>query len=223
MQLDVADLGPSERYKLLTGSVTPRPIAFVSTLSPDGRGNLAPFSFFNGAGASPMTVVFSPVTKPDGTDKDTLRNLLPESEGGRGEFVVNLAVEAYAHRMAACAESLPYGEDELAFAGLTAAPSVRVAPPRVADSPVAFECRTLQVVRLAPGVPMSGNLVIGEVVFVHVADELIDDRLRIDQAKLGTLGRMGGAAYCRTRDRFDMTRGQAALDAGLPPELGPGD
>lgn len=216
MKLDPAKMKTGERYRILTGAVTPRPIALVSSCDAAGRVNLAPFSFFNGVSASPMAVVFSPVTKNDGSDKDTLRNVLPKDEGGTGEFVLNLAVEAYAQKMAGCAEDLPPGESEFELVGLTAAPSEVVAPPRVAQSPIAFECRTLQVIRLAPGVPLSGNLVIGEVVFMHVRDDLLDAAHHIDQAKLGTLGRMGGPTYCRTTDLFDLPRGRPALAARLP-------
>src|ERR1043165_190163 len=101
MELDPLALAPADRYKLLIGCIVPRPIALVSSVSPDGRPNLAPFSFFNGIGSDPMTLLFCPVNSPDGTKKDTLRNVdLPE-EDGTGEFVVNVATEAYARRVAA--------------------------------------------------------------------------------------------------------------------------
>lgn len=216
MKLDPSQLSAGQRYKLLVGCVTPRPIALVSSISADGRTNLAPFSFFNGLSAEPMAVMFSPFTKSDGGDKDTTTNVLPIEEGGRGEFVINLAVEGNVRRMAGCAEDLPYGESEFDFAGLTAVESDVVAPPRVAESPVAFECRTLQVLRLAPNVPMSGNLVIGEVVAVHIEDRLIDAQFRVDQALLNTVGRMGGPTYCRTTEQFQLGRGLAALN-GLAP------
>ena len=216
MKLDATQLSTAEKYRLLSGCITPRPIAFVSSISPDGHVNLAPFSFFNGVSAAPMAVVFSPLTKPDGSEKDTLRNCAPASEGGTGEFVLNLAVEGYAQKMAACAEDLPYGEDEFAFAGLEPAASEVVRPPRVAASPIALECRTLQVVRLAPNVPMSGSLVIGEVVFIHADDAILDDKLHVQQDALHTLGRLGGPLYCRTREQFAMKRGQAALDEAPP-------
>src|SRR4051812_13402193 len=106
MELDPAALSPSDRYKLLIGAIVPRPIAVVSTISPDGRPNLAPFSFFNGIGSNPMTLLFCPVNALDGGEKDTLRNCKPVAEGGMGEFVVNAAVEAYERQVAACAEPL---------------------------------------------------------------------------------------------------------------------
>ncbi|CAN0589619.1 unnamed protein product, partial [Laminaria digitata] len=112
MKLDPSRLSAGQRYKLLVGCVTPRPIALVSSISADGRTNLAPFSFFNGISADPMAVMFSPFTKSDGGDKDTTANVLPVAEGGRGEFVINLAVQGNVRRMAACAEDLPYGDSE---------------------------------------------------------------------------------------------------------------
>ncbi|MBX3269476.1 MAG: flavin reductase family protein [Sandaracinaceae bacterium] len=221
MELNPDELGAAERYKLLTGVVTPRPIAFVSTRSPDGRDNLAPFSFFNAVCSTPMSLVFSVGTPADGRDKDTLVNARPPAEGGLGCFVVNVAVEAYARQMAACAEELPYGESELALAGFTAAPSRRVAAPRVRQSPVSFECETTHVVALGEG-PGSGRLVIGRVVHVWIRDDLVDERLRVDQAKLATIGRIGGERYCRTREVFSLPRGVAslALDPPFPEDVG---
>jgi flavin reductase (DIM6/NTAB) family NADH-FMN oxidoreductase RutF len=205
-------LEPRDRYKLLIGGVVPRPIAFVSTISPEGALNLAPYSFFTAVGSNPMTMLFCPATLPDGADKDTLANCLPRDEGGVGEFVINVAVEGYARKVAAAAEPLPHGESEFDLTALTPVPSSKVRPPRVAESPVCYECETLQVLRMAPGEPASGNVVIGRVVCVHVDDELIDERFRIDPEVLGAFGRMGGFEYCRTRDRFEMPRGRAALE-----------
>lgn len=211
MELDPARLPASDRYKLLIGCIVPRPIAFVSTRSPDGRLNLAPFSFFCGVGSNPMTLLFCPANKPDGSEKDSLRNAKPVAEGGTGEFVVNVASAAYAPKVAAAAEPLGYGESEFELAGLTPAPSRVVKAPRVAESPVAFECRTLSVVRTNAGHALGGNIVLGEVVHVYVRDDLINERLHTDPAKLDAIGRMGGLTYCRTRDRFEMPMGRAAL------------
>ena len=215
MELDPASLSIADRYKLLIGCIVPRPIAFVSTVSPDGRPNLAPFSFFNGIGSNPMTLLFCPVSLPDGRDKDSLRNAELPERGGVGEFVVNVATEEYARQVAAAAEMLPYGESEFALVGLTPAPSTRVRPPRVAESPVAFECRTREVVRLNPGADRSGNIVIGEVVHVYVRDDLINDRYHVDPEILHAIGRMGGPVYTRTRERFEMPMSREALK--LPP------
>jgi flavin reductase (DIM6/NTAB) family NADH-FMN oxidoreductase RutF len=211
MEIDPARLAVPDRYKLLIGCIVPRPIAFVSTISPDGRTNLAPYSFFNGIGSDPLSLLFCPVNKPDGTEKDSLRNAKPVVEGGTGQFVVNAAVEAYAPRVAAAAEALPYGESEFDLAGLAPAASRVVCAPRVAMSPVSLECETTHVVRLNPGKAGGGNVVIGRVVWIHVADGLVDERLRVDPAKLAAIGRMGGTAYARTRDLFDLPSGRAAL------------
>jgi flavin reductase (DIM6/NTAB) family NADH-FMN oxidoreductase RutF len=215
MELDPAGLTIAERYKLLIGCIVPRPIALVSSVSPDGRLNLAPFSFFNGIGSDPMSLLFCPVNKPDGSEKDTLRNVKPAAEGGVGEFVVNVVTEDYGRRMAAAAEPLEYGTSEFEFVGLHPAPSIRVRPARLAESPVAFECRTLRIVRLNPGVAGGGNVVIGEVVHVFVRDDLINERLHTDPEKLRVIARMGGTTYARTRDRFDMPQGRAALGSAL--------
>ncbi len=211
MQLNPDDLSQAERYKLLIGCIVPRPIAFVSTVSPDGQVNLAPFSFFNGAGSSPMTVLFCPANRPDGGDKDTLRNCKPSADGGVGQFVVNAATEAYRRKVAAAAEPLAPGESEFELSGLSPAPSAVVRPPRVAESPWSFECETVQVVRTNPGAPAGGNIVIGRVVHIHLADGLVDERMHVDPDMLGAIGRMGGLGYCTTRDRFEMPMGRSAL------------
>ncbi len=213
MELDPATLDQPSRYKLLIGCIVPRPIAFVSTISPDGKLNLAPFSFFNAVGSDPMTLLFCPANKPDGTEKDTLRNAKPVAEGGTGEFVVNIVSESFERQMAACAEPLPYGESEFQFSALHASPSVAVRPPRVAESPVSFECRTLQVIRTNPGKAAGGNVVLGQVVHIFVRDDVINDRFHADPSKLRAIGRMGGMGYCRTNERFDIPMGRAALDA----------
>jgi flavin reductase (DIM6/NTAB) family NADH-FMN oxidoreductase RutF len=216
MELDPARLEPRERYKLLIGCIVPRPIAFVSTISPDGRPNLAPFSFFNGIGSDPMTLLFCPANKPDGSEKDTLRNCKPVSEGGTGQFVVNASTEAYAREIAGASEPLPYGESEFELVGLATTPSARVRPARVARAPWAFECETLQVVRTNPGQALGGNVVIGRVVHIHVDDALIDQRRHIDPSVLAAIGRMGGLGYCRTRERFEMPMGREALELAPP-------
>ncbi|MEK6703422.1 MAG: flavin reductase family protein [Planctomycetota bacterium] len=211
MDLDPASLAPADRYKLLIGCIVPRPIAWVSTVSVAGLPNLAPFSFFAGVGSDPMTLLFCPANTPQGGEKDTLANAKPVSQGGTGEFVVNVVPHALARQMAATAEPLPHGESEFALAGLEMAESVKVRAPRVALSPVSFECRTLQVIRTNPGVPAGGNVVLGQVVHIHLAGNLVNDRLHTDPAALDAVGRMGGLGYCTTRDRFEMPMGRRAL------------
>jgi flavin reductase (DIM6/NTAB) family NADH-FMN oxidoreductase RutF len=212
MELSPADLSQADRYKLLIGGVVPRPIAFVSTVSVDGRLNLAPFSFFCAVGSAPMTMLFCPANKGDGTEKDSLLNARPVSEGGVGEFVVNIASESMSRQVAGAAEPLVYGESEFSLVGLTPGPSRLVKPARVLEAPVSYECRTLQVIRTNPGVPAGGNIVIGEVVHVWVRDGLINERHHIDPAGLDAIGRMGGLEYCRTRDRFSLPMGVRALE-----------
>lgn len=215
MEFSPDSLAVADRYKLLIGCIVPRPIAFVSTISTDGKMNLAPFSFFNGVGANPMTIIFCPANRPDGSEKDTLRNCKPRAEGGTGEFVVNAATENYAREVAACAEPLPFGESEFELSGLATAPTVRVRPPRVARAPWSFECETVEIVRTNPGQPAGGNIVIGRVVHIHIDDDLVNERWHVDAGKLRAIGRMGGLGYTSTHDSFEMPMGFRALE--LPP------
>jgi flavin reductase (DIM6/NTAB) family NADH-FMN oxidoreductase RutF len=196
MELDPRELEARVRYRLMIGCIVPRPIAVVSTISPDGRPNLAPFSF--------------------GSEKDTLKNCKPVEEGGTGEFVVNLALEAYRREVAAAGEPLAYGDSEFDFTGLGTAASRVVSPPRLAESPVAFECRTMQVMRLAPGVAGGANVVVGEIVHLYVRDDIVDEDLHVLPDRLPVIGRLGGLGYCTIRDRFDLPRGRAALTADDP-------
>ncbi len=214
MEIAIEQLETPVRYKLMIGTIVPRPIAFVSTISHEGMTNLAPFSYFTGVGSDPMTLLFCPAARPDGSDKDTLRNARPVSEGGTGQFVVNLASETYARQVAAAAEPLDPDESEFNLTGLAQVPSRVVRPPRVADSPIAYECETMQVISLhpdAPGVPGSPYIVIGRVVHLFVRDDLLNERFHVDIEKLGAIGRLGGLAYCRLTDRFDMPFGREAL------------
>ncbi len=216
MELRPDDLDPRERYKLLIGCIVPRPIAFVSTISTDGKLNLAPFSFFNGIGSDPMTVLFCPANDAQGGEKDTLRNCKPRSEGGTGEFVVNAATLEYAREVAACGEPLAYGESEWDLVGLATAPSSRVQPPRVARAPWAFECETLQVVRTNPGRPAGGNVVIGRVVHAFVDDAFVNERLHVDDLGLRALARLGGLGYTTPDRRFELPPSREALTRPPP-------
>jgi flavin reductase (DIM6/NTAB) family NADH-FMN oxidoreductase RutF len=198
MEIDLEKESTSKAYILLASLVTPRPIALVTTLSADGRVNAAPFSFFNLMGANPPICAFAPGDRDDGTPKDTARNIRSTHE-----FVVNLVDESIATAMNECAASLPFGENELTRAGLTATESSLVKPPRIAEAPASLECfewGTLQI---------GGNrMVIGLIKRLHIRDELYDaGKQRIDTAKLLTIGRMASPHwYCRTGDRFEMKR-----------------
>ena len=200
MIVDVASTDVVKVYRLLAGVVTPRPIAWVTTVDAEGHVNLAPFSFYNAFGANPPVVVFSPTLRRDGSRKDTLRNLevIPE-------FVLNAVVEDLAEPMNLTAKELPPGQSEAEFAGLALAPSVKVRPPRVAASPAQMECKLHQIISIGQG-PIAANLVIGEVLLLHVDEAVLDPAGQIDPRKLRTIARLGGDYYCRSTDLFEMHR-----------------
>lgn len=200
MIIDVSTANPVAVYRALVGVVTPRPIAWVTTVDDQGRVNLAPFSFFNAFGANPPVVVFSPTMRRDGSKKDTLNNLYAV-----GEFVINAAVEDLAEQLNLTAKELPSGQSEADFAELALEPSTKVRPPRVSLSPVHLECKVRQIMSIGDG-PIAANLVIGEVVFIHVADTVLDDQGAVDPRKLRTIARLGGDFYCRSTDLFEMQR-----------------
>lgn len=206
-EFDPATLSQPDRYKLLIGGITPRPIAWVSTVSPRGITNLAPFSFFNAIGSDPMLLMFCPANTPAGGEKDTLRNAKPQSEGGVGEFVVNIVSHALASQMSLSAEPLAYEDSEFTLTGLTPVKSTKVSPPRVGEAVLAFECVTRQVIRTNPGIANGGNIVIGEVLYIHACDGLVNNRFHVDSALLDSIGRHGGNTYSTTRERFDIARG----------------
>jgi flavin reductase (DIM6/NTAB) family NADH-FMN oxidoreductase RutF len=195
--LDPASTPAREIYKLLIGSVVPRPIAFVSTVSAEGVRNLAPFSFFNVICAEPPTVCFSTGFRVP--SKDTLANVK-----ATGEFVVNMVSEEIAEQMNLCSGEYPAGVDEFQVSGLTPAASDRVKPPYVLESHVSMECRLVQTVEISTR-PMGGTLIIGEVLRFHIDGEIVTN-FRVDPDKLQAVGRMGGNEYTRTRERFEMIR-----------------
>ena len=205
-EFDPAALSQIERYKLLVGGVVPRPIAWVSTRSIDGADNLAPFSFFCGVGSDPMTMLFCPANNPDGSEKDSLRNAKSISEGGTGEFVVNVVPHRLAQAMNQTSANLPIGTSEFEACGVASAPCRVVSARRVLESPVAYECATIQVIRTNPGVSNGGNIVLGRVVHVWVADGVANERLQLDPGAIDAVGRMGGFGYSTTRDRFEIAR-----------------
>ena len=200
MLLDFTTLPPRDVYPWLIGTITPRPIAWVSTVAADGRTNLAPFSFFNGVCARPPTLMFVPVNTRDGAKKDTVRNIEAVPE-----FVVNLVPFALAEQMSASSASLPYGESEFEACSIASAPSARVRPPRVAAAPVAFECALDRIVQIGDG-PFAANVVFGRILLAHVSDSVIGADGRPDPAKLDLIGRLGGDSYTRSRELFSVVR-----------------
>ena len=185
--------------RVLTGVVVPRPIAFVSTMSKDGLINLAPYSFFNAVAYDPPTIVFSSSRHAGDKRKDTLAHIEET-----GEFVVNIVVDDIAEAMNRTAAEYPSEVSEFEIAGLTPAPSQRVRPPRVAESPVNMECRLLQVVPLGQGDHQHG-LVIGQIVLMHIRDDIIEGH-RINHQRLKPTGRLAGSMYCHTSEVFEMVR-----------------
>jgi flavin reductase (DIM6/NTAB) family NADH-FMN oxidoreductase RutF len=200
MLLDFTKLPPRVVYGWMTSVIAPRPIAWVSTISADGRTNLAPFSFFQGVTSNPPTLMFVPVNNRDGQPKDTVRNLRQVPE-----FVVNVVPYALAEPMNASAATLPYGESEFEKFNIATTPSTKVRPPRVAAAPVAFECALHQIVDIGEG-PLAAHVVFGRIHLVHVSDAVLGPDGRIDPAKLDLIGRMSGDWYCRTTERFTLKR-----------------
>jgi flavin reductase (DIM6/NTAB) family NADH-FMN oxidoreductase RutF len=200
MLLDFSALHPRDAYGWLISTILPRPIAWVSTISLEGKTNLAPFSFFQGVTANPPTLMFVPVNDRAGAKKDTVRNIEQVDE-----FVVHVVPYALAEAMNLTSATLPYGESEAETFNIPMIPSDRVRPLRVAAAPVAFECSLDRIVTIGEG-PLAANVVFGRILLAHVADSVLDATGRPDPAKLDLVGRMGGDAYARTTDRFELKR-----------------
>ncbi|MFT4175868.1 MAG: flavin reductase family protein [Luteolibacter sp.] len=198
MELDLLNEHADRAYPILAGLVTPRPIAWVTTLNEDGSVNAAPFSFFNVFGAEPPLVIFAPGNRDDGSPKDSARNARRT-----GEFVVNLVDEALAAVMVRTAASHAYGVSEIQVEKLETADSSVVAPPRIKGAPAALECKVHSIQEIG-----ENRLVLGIVHRVHVRDEFFDrEALRVRGEKFHPVGRMSVPNwYCRTGDLFEMVR-----------------
>ena len=199
---DLAALSGPERSRLITRVIAPRPIAFVSTLDVEGRGNLAPFSFFAGGGHAPPSCVFSTTRSRTGAAKHTLLNI-----EATGEYVINVCTRALAERINTTSFEYPRGIDEFDVAGFTRAPSLRVRPPRVAESPIALECRLHTIVPHGDG-PGSANYIIGEILMIHADDAVCTDGLP-DERLVGLVARAGA-------DRWVTVDGDAFFDLPRP-------
>jgi flavin reductase (DIM6/NTAB) family NADH-FMN oxidoreductase RutF len=206
MNVKPSDLSARDLYNLILNSVAPRPIAWVSTLSASGQGNLAPFSFFNCVCPTPPLLAFAPGFRPSKQSaeaypepKDTLRNIRETQE-----FVISVVTYELAEAMNQTSGDYDAWLDEFDVARIARAPSQVVKAPRVAASPVSFECKLHQVLDFSPS-PDGSSLVIGEVVFIYVDDSHLKEG-RLDRNSLDLIGRMGGIQYTRTTERFDMVR-----------------
>ena len=198
MEIDPTQVSPSEVYKTMIRAITPRPIAWVSTVSPTGVTNLAPFSYFNGVCSDPAVLSFSVVNKPDGSPKDTVVNIRANEQ-----FVVNVVPFAMANSMAQTATDLPYEQSEIELARLDTIASQKVLPPRIVGSPIQFECRLFQLIEVGAG-PTGANLILGRIELIHVDDAALGENGKIDPDRINLVGRMGGRDYCRTGDRFSL-------------------
>lgn len=199
MELSPNDLTPTETYKLLIGGITPRPIAWVSSVSLEGKVNLAPFSFFTVASANPPMLCFNPMFNVDKLPKDTLRNIREQKE-----FVIHSVSYDDLEAMNKTCHNVGADVDEFEYAEIEKVGSSHVTPPRIKNAVVAYECKLNRIIDLGEGA-LSGHLVVGEVCAIHVADDAISN-YRIDSDKLDSIGRMAGSDYSLTRERTQLSR-----------------
>ncbi|MFO1001494.1 MAG: flavin reductase family protein [Planctomycetaceae bacterium] len=202
MEINVSSARASSIYQHLIRVIAPRPIAWVSTASAAGVTNLAPFSFFTGVGSRPPSVLFCPANRRDGGPKDTLKNILATQE-----FVINVVPYRLAEAMNLSSAELPAEESEFELTGLQSSKSVVVKAPGVSSSPIRMECRLLQHLALDDG-PGGANIVLGEIVHMHLDDDVLDSTGYADPVLLDLIGRLGGASYCRTTEQFELPRPQ---------------
>jgi flavin reductase (DIM6/NTAB) family NADH-FMN oxidoreductase RutF len=203
ISIEIAKLDQLSIYKLLTGSIVPRPIAFITTLNSNGTINAAPFSFFNGVASNPPSLMVSISYKRDGSKKDTLLNIERQ-----GEFVVNTVSEWLAQPMNQAAAAYPYGVSELSAVGLSALDSLVVKPPRIKESPIHFECKLLEITRIGGEQSGASSVVFGQIVQCHIHKAAyLDGQIIPEQIK--PLARLGGASYSNLGDVFDIKKAEA--------------
>ncbi len=200
MEMVADEMRASVMYQHLIRIIVPRPIAWVSTVSASGITNLAPFSFFTGAGSRPPSLIFCPANRRDGSPKDTLRNIQ-----ANGEFVVNLVSSKMAEVMNQTSAELSDDESEFLRFRVESVPSVSVQPPRVLNSPASIECRMMQVIELGSG-PGGANIVIGRIEHIHLDDAVLDAQGFADHRQMDVLARLGGSEYCLTGKSFELSR-----------------
>ncbi|WP_119944329.1 flavin reductase family protein [Neorhizobium sp. NCHU2750] len=195
MGFDFTSLTARERYKLMIGTIIPRPIALVTTVDEEGRVNAAPFSFFNCLSADPPILALGVENNPDMSFKDTGHNIRMTEV-----FTVNIVSFAIGEAMHVCAAKYPRGIDELKQAGLTAMPGTKIAAPYIKEAPAAFECRRHVTLELG----RSRQIIMGEIVFAHYQDGVVDENLHVDPAGIDAIARLGGDTCATIRDRFEM-------------------
>lgn len=192
LTIDPKTISVAKMHAYLLGSVTPRPIAFASTVDKEGKVNLSPFSFFNCFGMNPPLLIFSPARRVrDNTTKHTYENVLEVPE-----VVINVVTYPMVQQTSLASTEYPRGVNEFVKAGFTEVKSERVKPPRVAESPVAWECKVRDVVKTGDQ-GGAGNLIICEILLMHIKEEILDAEGKIDQHKIDTVARLGGDWYCR--------------------------
>lgn len=212
MTIDPATLTPRETYAYLSGAVAPRPICFASTVDAEGKVNLSPFSFFNVVSGDPPMLAFAPLLSGrDGSSKDTLNNVRAVPE-----VTINVVHNAIVEQMSLTSTAYPSGVNEFEKAALTQVQSEVIKPPRVAESPVSFECVVDRIITLGEG-PMGGNLIIARVVRIHVSDDYLDEDGTLNIRSLDLVGRMGGADYIRAVPEalFEIPKPVRALGIGI--------
>lgn len=192
MIVNPKEVSVGKMHSYLLGAIVPRPIAFASTVDKEGNVNLSPFSFFNCFGANPPILIFSPARRGrDNTTKHSYENVLEVPE-----VVINIVNYSMVQQMSLASTEYPKGVNEFRKAGFTEVSSLLVKPPRVGESPAAFECKVLDVIKTGDQ-GGAGNLVICEVLMAHINDEILDSEGKIDPTKLDAVARMGGDWYCR--------------------------
>ncbi len=186
MEIDVSKLPKSQVYKLMTSVIVPRPIAWISTISKDGVPNVAPFSYFAGVSSEPPLLMVSIGSKEEGIKKDTWKNIEET-----GDFVVNMVTKELLEKMNLTSAPFDENVDEFDVAKLTKKPASVVKAPLIAESPVNIECRKFQILEIG-----SMGIIFGEVLKVHVRDDILNEKVYVDTTKLEIVGRLGGANYC---------------------------
>lgn len=199
MNFDVSKIESQENYGLLTGGVTPRPIAWISTRSTDGIDNLAPYSFFTVASCNPPVLLYTQVTQRSGIDKDTLQNL-----NETGECVVNIVNSPLLEKMNLTSTALNIDESEFTFADVDSCPSKKVLPLSVKESPVRYECTLREVISIS-GLPTGGAVVLLDVKSVYIRDDLYENG-QINQQLIDSVGKMGGNHFNLTSNNIEIDR-----------------